>query len=108
LIILLFRARTAPVFVCAPEGQHNFFFEYTAAHGRNLPRYVAAYAFSKEIYRLKDKLPKVMKHDLGQEAFHSTLQARPQNAVFCSFIANLTLGTHQQPLPLSQIGKRIA
>ena len=53
------------------------------AHSRHLPLYAAAYAFSKEIYRLKIKLPKAMKHDLGQEAFHSAIKI-----LKCIVIAN--------------------
>ncbi len=50
---------------------------------RHLPLYAAAFAFSKEIYRLKTKLPKAMKYELGQEAFHSAIKT-----LKCIVIAN--------------------
>ena len=36
--------------------------------------YQACYQFAKEIYRLKVKLPKTLKNDLGQEAFATSLK----------------------------------
>lgn len=44
------------------------------ARAQHLPLYLSAYQFSKAIYRIKLKLPKVLKHDLGQEAFSSALK----------------------------------
>jgi hypothetical protein len=44
------------------------------ARVQHLPLYLSSYQFSKEIYRLKLKLPKTLKHDLGQEAFSSVLK----------------------------------
>jgi hypothetical protein len=53
------------------------------AHSRHLPLYAAAYAFTKEMYRLKTKLPKALKYELGQEAFHSAVKT-----LKCIVIAN--------------------
>ena len=53
------------------------------AQSRHLPLYAAAYAFTKEIYRLKTKLPKALKHELGQEAFHSAIKT-----LKCIVVAN--------------------
>ncbi len=44
------------------------------ARTRHLPLYVAIYAFCRETYRLKVKLPKALKYDLGQETFQSAIK----------------------------------
>lgn len=44
------------------------------ARTRHLPLYSATYNFTKEIYRIKIKLPKALKYDLGQEAFTSSIK----------------------------------
>lgn len=44
------------------------------ARTRHLPLYSATYNFTKEIYRIKIKLPKALKYDLGQEAFASAIK----------------------------------
>jgi hypothetical protein len=41
---------------------------------KNLPLYSSSYTYTKEIYCIKLKLPKSLKHDLGQEVFGSTLK----------------------------------
>ncbi|MFN7824393.1 MAG: hypothetical protein ACK5P6_03435 [Pseudobdellovibrionaceae bacterium] len=41
---------------------------------REIPIYNLVYAFTKEIYKIKIKLPKSMKHDLGQEMSFSGLK----------------------------------
>ena len=50
---------------------------------QHLPLYQASFQFSKEIYRVKTKLPKLMKYDLGQESFASALKI-----VKCVALAN--------------------
>jgi hypothetical protein len=47
-----------------PEGVKKIFMART----RHLPLYGASYSFTKDIYRLKLKLSKTLRHDLGQEA----------------------------------------
>lgn len=44
------------------------------ARTQHLPLYTSAYVFVREIYRIKLKLPKVLKHDLGQEVFRSAIK----------------------------------
>jgi hypothetical protein len=44
------------------------------ARTRHLPLYAATYGFAKETYRIKIKLPKLLKYDLGQEAFTSAIK----------------------------------
>ena len=44
------------------------------ARTQHLPLYSAAFVFVREIYRMRVKLPKMLKHDLGQEAFQSALK----------------------------------
>ena len=41
---------------------------------RHLPLYTASYVFVRETYRIKIKLPKILKYDLGQEAFASSIK----------------------------------
>jgi len=41
---------------------------------QHLPLYSSIYVFTREIYRIKLKLPKVLKHDLGQEVFRSAIK----------------------------------
>lgn len=41
---------------------------------QHLPLYSASYVFVRETYRIRTKLPKLLKHDLGQEAFYSALK----------------------------------
>jgi hypothetical protein len=53
------------------------------ARTRHLPLYAAIYGFSKETYRLKVKLPKVLKYELGQETFSSAIKM-----LKCVVIAN--------------------
>ena len=38
------------------------------------PIYTASYAFVREVYRIKIKLPRALKYDLGQEEFSSALK----------------------------------
>ncbi len=64
------------------------------ARTRHLPLYAAIYGFSKETYRLKVKLPKALKHDLGQETFASAIKmlkcvviANASATIACSFSA---------------------
>lgn len=44
------------------------------ARTQHLPLYSAAFVLVREIYRIRVKLPKMLKHDLGQEAFQSALK----------------------------------
>ncbi len=44
------------------------------ARTRHLPLYAATYGFAKETFRIKVKLPKLLKYDLGQEAFTSAIK----------------------------------
>jgi hypothetical protein len=46
----------------------------SVARAQHLPLYSAAYLLVREIYRLRIKLPKALKHDLGQEVFQSALK----------------------------------
>ena len=48
-----------------------------------LQLYQASYQYAKEIYRIKLKLPKSLKYDLGQESFSSSL-----NVVKCVALAS--------------------
>ena len=41
---------------------------------QNLPLYSLSYAYAKELYRIKLKLPKALKYDLGPEVFGSALK----------------------------------
>ena len=41
---------------------------------QHIPLYSLTYIYAKDIYRVKLKLPKSIKHDLGQEIFGSTLK----------------------------------
>ncbi len=41
---------------------------------QHLPLYSSIYVFVREIYRIKLKLPKVLKHDLGKEVFGSAIK----------------------------------
>ena len=41
---------------------------------KHLPIYASAYIFVREIYRIKIKLPRAIKYDLGQECFGSALK----------------------------------
>ena len=41
---------------------------------RHLPLYSASFSYIKEIYRVRIRLPKVLKHDLGHEVFHSAIR----------------------------------
>lgn len=50
---------------------------------QNLPLYTSAFILAREIYRIKVKLPKTLKYDLGQEAFQSTIKV-----LKCVVIAN--------------------
>ena len=43
------------------------------ARTQHLPLYSAAFVFVREVYRVRVKLPKTLKHDLGQEVFQSAL-----------------------------------
>ena len=45
------------------------------ARYQHLPLYQATYAYAKEVYRLKCRLPKLLRHDLGAELFRSSLKA---------------------------------
>ncbi len=49
----------------------------------HLPLCRAKYQFAKDIYRIQVKLPKILKNDLGQEAFASILKI-----VKCVALAN--------------------
>ena len=53
------------------------------ARAQHLPLYSLAYTFTREIYRIKLKLPNTMKHDLGQQMFESTIKI-----LKCVVIAN--------------------
>ncbi len=44
------------------------------ARAQHLPLYSAAFVFVREIYKIRVKLPKLLKHDLGQEIFQSALK----------------------------------
>ncbi len=50
---------------------------------QQLQLYQAGYKYSLCIYRIKVKLPRLLKHDLGQEAFASSLKV-----VKCVVLAN--------------------
>lgn len=54
---------------CA-ELRERFF----VARTQHLPLYSASYVFVREIYRIRIKLPKTLKHDLGRELFESALK----------------------------------
>jgi len=41
---------------------------------RHLPLYSTIFSFAKDVYRLKMKLPKSLKHDLGQDVFSSSIK----------------------------------
>ena len=60
------------------------------ARTRHLPLYAAIYAFCRETYRLKVKLPKTLKHDLGQEAFGSSIKMLMQNFTMGSHLISRT------------------
>ena len=62
------------------------------ARYQHLPLYQEAYGFSREIYRLKLKLPKDLKHDLGSLTFQATLRC-----IRCIVFAN-GLKIKQKPL----------
>ena len=53
------------------------------AHVQHLPLYSSIYRFIRELYRIKLKLPKIIKHDLGQEVFQSSLKL-----IKCVVLAN--------------------
>lgn len=44
------------------------------ARTQHLSIYASAYTFTREIYRIKLKLPKTLKYDLGTEACGSTIK----------------------------------
>jgi len=44
------------------------------AKTRELPIYQGAYVYAREAYRVKVKLPKAMKYELGQETFAGAIQ----------------------------------
>ncbi len=44
------------------------------ARYQHLPLYQCCYALTREIYRLRLKLPKALKHDLGQMTFETALR----------------------------------
>jgi hypothetical protein len=43
------------------------------AQAQHLPLYNSAYVFVREIYRIKIRLPKTLRHDLGQQTSESAL-----------------------------------
>lgn len=45
------------------------------ARYQHLPLYQGCYALSREVYRLKVKLPRCLKHDLGSMVFSSALRS---------------------------------
>ena len=53
------------------------------ARTQHLPLYSASYIFTREIYRVRVKLPKTLKFDLGQEVFQSSIKI-----LKCIVIAN--------------------
>lgn len=44
------------------------------ARTQHLPLYSATFVFVREVYKIRVKLPKTLKHDLGQEAFGSAFK----------------------------------
>ncbi len=38
----------------------------------NIPIYVSTYSYVKEVFKIKVRLPKILKYDLGQELFESS------------------------------------
>jgi hypothetical protein len=44
------------------------------AQAQHLPLYSSSYNFTRELYRIKQKLPKALKHDLGQGSCESALK----------------------------------
>jgi len=44
------------------------------ARTQHLPLYSAAFVFVREIYKIRVKLPRLLKHDLGQEVFQSAIK----------------------------------
>jgi hypothetical protein len=56
------------------------------ARARHLPLYAATYAFAKDVYRIKIKLPKALKFDLGQETFSSAIKM-----LKCVVVANASI-----------------
>jgi hypothetical protein len=65
------------------------------ARYQHLPIYRAFYAFSREVYRIKIKLPKVLKHDLGSMLFVSSLRC-----LRCVVFAN---GSQKKLKPLQEL-----
>lgn len=53
------------------------------ARTQHLPLYSATVVFAREIYRVRVKLPKTLKHDLGSESFQSALKL-----IKCIVLAN--------------------
>lgn len=62
------------------------------ARYQHLPLYQETYAFSREVYRMKVKLPKELKHDLGSMVFQAALRC-----IRCIIFAN-GLKVKQKPL----------
>ncbi|NDC24702.1 MAG: hypothetical protein EBZ49_11335, partial [Proteobacteria bacterium] len=66
------------VLLAGRNGPPRFFFlkriSFVARY-QHLPLYQATYAYTKEIYRLKCRLPKLIRHDLGQDLFRSSVKA---------------------------------
>lgn len=44
------------------------------SRAENLPLYLQIYQFTTELYRLKTKLPVILRHDLGKAAFETSLR----------------------------------
>jgi hypothetical protein len=65
------------------------------ARYQHLPVYKAFYAFSREVYRIKLKLPQSLKHDLGSMLFMSSLRC-----IRCVVFAN---GAQKKLRPLQEL-----
>ncbi|MBY0472496.1 four helix bundle protein [bacterium] len=61
----------------------------------HLSLYQACYTFSREIYRIKLKLPAALKHDLGAQVFTSCLRC-----LRCVIFAN---GSQRKSRPLQEL-----
>ena len=72
------------------------------ARVQHLPLYTAAYSYVREVYRVKEKLPKLLRYDLGQEGFASSFRILKQVVLANkalekgSFISSLLLETEVQ------------
>ena len=69
---------------------------------KHLPIYASAYIFVREIYRIKIKLPRAIKYDLGQECFGSALKI-----LKCIVLANQAMQFLIQAVVLLRADRRL-